>query len=43
MVENDGEVVDLAGCSLINHVSVMGQHVFGQLAQAVNTVAMIVA
>lgn len=43
MVGNDGEVLDLAGCSLINHVSVTGQHVFGQLVQAVNTVAMTVA
>jgi len=43
MVENDGEVLDLAGCNLINHVSVMGQHVFGRLVQAVNIVVMTVA
>jgi len=42
MVENDGEVLDLAGFNLIN-VSVMGQHVLGRLVQAVNTVVMIVA
>jgi len=38
-----GEALDLAGFSPINHVSVMGQHVFGQLVQAVNTAVMIVA
>jgi len=43
MVENDGVVLDLAGCNRINHVSVMGQHVFGRLVQAVNIVVMIAA
>jgi hypothetical protein len=43
MVGNAGEALDLAGCNLINHVSVMGQHVFEQLVQAVNIAVMSVA
>jgi hypothetical protein len=43
MVESDGEVLEDAGCSLINHVSVMGQHVFGQPVLVVNIAVMTVA
>jgi hypothetical protein len=43
MVGNAGEVLDLAGSSLINHISVMGQHVLEQLVQAANIAVMIVA
>jgi hypothetical protein len=43
MVGIAGEVLDLAGSNLINHVSVTGQHVFGQLAQVVNIAVMTVA
>jgi hypothetical protein len=43
MVGSAGEVLDLAGSSLINYVSVTGQHVFGQLAQVVNIAVMTVA
>lgn len=43
MVRSAGEALDLAGSSLINCVSVMGQHVLGQLVQVVNIAAMTVA
>jgi hypothetical protein len=43
MVGSAGEVLDLAGSNPISHVSVMGQHVFEQLAQVVNIAVMTVA
>jgi hypothetical protein len=43
MAGNAGEALDLAGSNLINCVSVMGQHVFEQLVQAVNIAVMIAA